>query len=156
MKRILILVAVLLLSSALSWAQTAGTAPAPVADPRTGGGHCQLPNLAGLTPEQRAAAVLNAGLQVTYADVVVGSPYPACPTTFKCNSIDNCKAGSVCNFTVIGRCCHDGSAVLCCQDGGDIAVDRCACECPLNGGGCSTVCLNSTNVSISCFLVPAS
>ena len=58
MKRALILVAVLLLSSTLSWAQTAGTAPAP--DPRTGGGHCQLPNLAGLTPEQRAIAALNA------------------------------------------------------------------------------------------------
>jgi hypothetical protein len=155
MKRILILVAVLLLSSALSWAQTAGTAPAPVMDPRTGGGHCQLPNLAGLTPEQRAAAILNAGLKMTSADIGVGSPYPACPTTFKCNSIANCQAGSICNTTVIGPCCHDGSAVLCCQDHGDIAVDRCACQCPL-GTACSLACLNSTNVSVSCFLVPAS
>src|SRR4029077_12779301 len=104
MKRILILVAVLFLMSALSWAQTAGTAPAPVADPRTGGGHCQLPNLVGLTPEQRAAAVLNAGLQVTYADT---TPVPACPVTFNCNSIANCGVGSTCNNTVLGRCCSD-------------------------------------------------
>jgi hypothetical protein len=154
MKRILILVAVLLLSSALSWAQTAGTAPAPVADPRTGGGHCQLPNLAGLTPEQRAVAALNAGLQMTYAATVTG-PTPACPTTFKCNSIANCQAGSVCSATFLGHCCRDGNATLCCQDGGDIVVDRCACVCPF-GVVCSSACTSKTNVSVNCLLIPAS
>jgi hypothetical protein len=153
MKRILILVAVLFLMSALSWAQTAGTAPAPVADPRTGGGHCQLPNLAGLTPEQRAAAILNAGLQVTYADTVVGLP-PACPTTYNCNSVAGCATGSVCNATVLGRCCRDGNATLCCQDGGDIVVNRCGCVC--TGTVCSTACTSKTNVAVNCFLVPAS
>jgi hypothetical protein len=154
MKRILILVAVLLLSSILSWAQAAGTASAPVADPRTGGGHCQLPNLAGLTPEQRAVAALNAGLQMTYAATPVGSPYPACPTTFKCNSVAGCGAGPVCSLTVLGRCCHDGAAVLCCQDGGEIVVNRCGCVCA--GTVCSSACSTKTNVTVSCFLVPAS
>jgi hypothetical protein len=153
MKRILILVAVLFLMSALSWAQTAGTAPAPEADPRTGGGHCQLPNLAGLTPEQRAAAALNAGLQMTYADTVV-SPPPACPVTYNCNSVAGCAAGSVCSATVLGRCCRDGNATLCCQDGDDIVVNRCGCVC--TGTVCSSACTSKTNVSVSCFLVPAS
>ena len=153
MKRVVILVAVLFLMSALSWAQTAGTAPAPVADPRTGGGHCQLPDLAGLTPEQRAAAALNAGLQMTYADTVV-SPPPACPTAFNCSSIAGCGAGSVCAVSVLGRCCQDGGATLCCQDGGDINVNRCPCKC--TGPLCSSACSSKTNVTVNCFLVPAS
>lgn len=153
MKRVLILVVVLFLMSALSWAQTAGTAAAPVADPRTGGGHCQLPNLAGLTPDQRAVAALNAGLQVTYADIVV-SPPPACPTAFACNSVAGCGAGSVCTATFLGRCCRDGGATLCCQDGGDIVVTRCGCVC--TGPLCSSACSTKTNVSVNCLLIPAS
>jgi hypothetical protein len=151
MKRVLVLGVVLLLSSALSWAQAAGTAPAPVADPRGTGGRCVLPDLAGLPPAQRAAAALNAGLQLTYVDTPA---YPACPTTFSCNSIAGCAAGSICTATVIGRCCRDGGAVLCCQDGGDIAVDRCPCQCI--GPVCLSSCLSSTNVSVSCLLVPGS
>jgi hypothetical protein len=67
MKRALFLVAVLFLMSNLAWAQAAGTAPSPVADPRAGG-NCQLPDLAGLSPGQRAAAAINAGLEMTFVD----------------------------------------------------------------------------------------
>jgi hypothetical protein len=151
MQRALILVAVLLLSSTLSWAQAAGAAPAPAADPRAAGGSCLLPNLAGLSPGQREAAVLNAGLQMIYVDTPA---YPACPVTFQCNSIAGCGAGPVCAVSVLGPCCKDGSAVLCCQGGGDIVVDRCPCQC--TGPLCSSACASKTNVTVSCFLVPAS
>jgi hypothetical protein len=150
MKRILVLSVVLLLSSALSWAQAAGTAPAPVADPRAAGGRCVLPDLAGLPPGQRAAAALNAGLQLTYVDTPA---YPACPTTFACNSLAGCAAGATCTNTVLGRCCRDGGAVLCCQTG-EILEQACPCQC--TGAVCATSqCTSSTNVTVSCFLPPA-
>src|SRR5436309_12935622 len=117
MKRALFLVAVLLLMSNLAWAQAAGTAQASAADPRAGG-NCQLPDLAGLSPGQRAAAALSAGLQVTYVD----SPaVPACPVTFQCNSIAGCARGMVCSATFLGPCCSiGGGGVLCCANGGNL------------------------------------
>ncbi len=143
MKRTLFLVAVLLLTSTVAWAQAA--------DLRTAaGGNCQLPNLAGLSPGQRAAAALNAGLQVTYVDT---TPVPACPVTFNCNSIAGCGAGSTCRNTVLGRCCQDGGAVLCCQFG-EILEQQCPCQC--TGAVCSSACTSSTNVTVSCFLPPGS
>lgn len=149
MKRVAFLVAVLLLMSSLAWAQSAGPAPVPVADPRAGG-HCQLPDLAGLSPGQRAAAVINAGLQMTYVDT---APAPACPVAFSCNSIAGCGAGSTCNVTVLGRCCSDGGALLCCQTG-EILEQQCPCQC--TSTVCSSACTSRTNVTVSCFLPPAS
>jgi hypothetical protein len=150
MKRVAFLVAVLLLMSGLAWAQAAGTAPVPVADPRVGG-NCRLPDLAGLSPGQRAAAALGAGLQVTYVDT---TPTPACPVAFNCNSIAGCGAGSTCSVTVIGRCCSDGNAVLCCQFG-EIVEQQCRCQCTSTVCA-SSACTSSTNVTVSCFLPPAS
>jgi len=147
MKRALVLVAFLLFLCTTAWAQGAGGAP--VADPRAAGGKCVLPDLSGLTPAQRAAVVLNAGLQMTYVDT---NALPACPVTFSCNSIGGCVAGSVCSVSVVGPCCRDGSAKLCCQNGGEIVVDRCACQC--SGPLCSAACASHSNVTVSCFLVP--
>ncbi len=138
MKRAFVLVAFLIFSSNLAWAQAAG-------------GNCQLPDLAGLSPGQRAAAALGAGLQVTYVDT---TPVPACPVTFNCNSIAGCGAGSTCSNTVLGRCCSDGGAVLCCQFG-EILEQQCPCKCTA-GAACSSACTSSTNVTVSCFLPPGS
>lgn len=154
MKRALVLVAFLLLScTTTAWAQGAGSAP--VGDPRAAGGKCLLPDLSGLTPAQRAAAVLNAGLQMTNLDTVDPGSLPACPATFSCNSITGCGAGSTCSLTVLGPCCEDGGAKLCCSNHGEIVVDQCPCQCVL-GTVCSSACASHTNVTVSCFLVPAS
>lgn len=138
MKRALVLVAFLIFTSNLAWAQAAG-------------GNCRLPDLAGLSPGQRAAAAINAGLQMTYMDT---TPVPACPVTFNCNSIAGCGAGSTCSNTVLGRCCQDGGAVLCCQFG-EILEQQCPCKCTA-GTVCSSACTSSTNVTVSCFLPPGS
>src|SRR5947208_8546934 len=144
MKRALFLVAVLLLMSNLAWAQAAGTAPAPVADPRAGG-NCQLPDLAGLSPGQRAAAALGAGLQVTYVDT---TPVPACPVAFNCNSIAGCGQGPVCSITSLGPCCSDGGTILCCQNGGNIIEIQCACRC--TGTLCASSCAQHHQVTVNC------
>jgi hypothetical protein len=142
MKRVLVLLAVLFLSSTLTWA--AAPAPAPVADSPAGGG-CLLPDLAGLAPGQVAAAALNSGLQMIFVDT---PPVPACPVTFHCNSITGCGAGPLCSVSDIGPCCTTGAAVLCCGNGGDIIVQKCPCRC--TGEVCSVVCASSTNVTFSC------
>jgi hypothetical protein len=144
MKRALFLVAVLFLMSNLAWAQAAGTAPSPVADPRAGG-NCQLPDLAGLSPGQRAAAAINAGLEMTFVD----SPaVPACPATFQCDSIAGCARGMVCAATILGPCCNFGTGVLCCANGGSLVEVQCPCKC--TGPLCSSACASSTNVTLNC------
>ena len=145
MKRALVLFAVLLLSSTLTWAQTAGSAPAPVADPRTEGGGCQLPDLAGLAPGELPAAALNAGLQMTFE---AAPAVPACPVPFQCNSIAGCAAGPLCGISSLGPCCSSGGAVLCCANGGNIKVVTCPCKC--TGPLCSTACVNSAGISVNC------
>jgi hypothetical protein len=144
MKRALFLVAVLLLMSNLAWAQAAGTAPAPVADPRVAGG-CLLPDLGGLAPGDLPAAAINAGLQMTFVDTPL---VPACPVTFHCDSIANCVSGSVCLVGDIGPCCSFGVGTLCCGNGGTIKVKRCPCRC--TGELCSSACANSTDVRFAC------
>ncbi len=145
MKRALFLVAVLFLLSNLAWAQTAGTASAPVADPRSGGGNCQLPDLAGLSPAQVAAAALNAGLKMTFVDTPT---VPACPVTFHCDSIANCARSQACFAAILGPCCSDGSAILCCQNGGNLVETTCGCKC--TGELCSSACSQSHEVGLSC------
>jgi hypothetical protein len=144
MKRAIVLVAVLLLTSTMAWAEPAGTAPAPAADPRVAGGGCQLPDLAGLAPAQIQAAALNAGLEVTFA---AAPAVPACPVTFHCNSIANCAAGGVCSVGLLGPCCNTGGVVLCCASG-NISETRCACKC--TGPLCAVSCVHSTEVNWNC------
>lgn len=144
MKRVLVLLAVLFLSSTLTWA--AGSAPAPVANPAATGSSCLLPDLAGLAPGQVAAAALNAGLQMIFVDTP--PPVPACPVTFHCDSIAGCGTGPVCGISNLGPCCTTGTAVLCCGNGGDIIVQKCPCRC--TGPVCSAVCASSTNVTFNC------
>ncbi len=145
MKRALVLFAVLLLSSTLTWAQRAGSAPAPVADPRAAGGSCLLPDLAGLTHGQIAAAALNAGFQVTFEAALA---YPACPVTFHCNSMANCVIGPTCTVTNIGDCCSNGGTNFCCKDGADIMVTACPCRCA--SPSCPSTCLDDSEVSSTC------
>jgi hypothetical protein len=140
MKRALVLVAVLLLPSSLAWAE----APAPEGDLfAAGGGGCMLPDLAGLSPDQIAAAALGAGFQVSPHNVDV----PACPATFHCDSLTGCAAGPLCSITDIGQCCQAGDPVLCCLSG-TIKVQRCRCEC--TGPVCSVLCASSTDVRWRC------
>ena len=144
MKRALFLITVLFLLSNLAWAQ-AGTAPAPVADPRSGGGNCQLPDLAGLSPAQVAAAALGSGLKMTFVDTPAA---PACPVTFHCNSIAGCARGLVCDAVILGPCCTDGGATLCCQNGGNLVETQCGCKC--TGEVCLETCAESHEIGLSC------
>jgi hypothetical protein len=146
MKRALFLVAVLFLMSTMTWAQGAGTAPAPVADPRVAGsGNCQLPDLAGLSPGQVAVAAMGSGLKLTYVD---DPTVPACPVAFNCNSITGCGQGPVCSLTSLGPCCSEGGAILCCQGGGDIIETQCACRCTATL--CVSTCTQHHQVSVNC------
>jgi len=146
MNRALVLVAFLLFLCTAAWAQTAATAPPPAADPRVAAGGCQLPDLAGLTPEQIRAAALNAGLEVTFAATPA---FPACPVTFLCNSLTDCAAGPVCGTRLIGTCCDSGGGtIFCCPDNGNIRVFKCPCKCA--GPNCASTCLTSSNVTTLC------
>jgi hypothetical protein len=141
MKRALVLLALLLVSSTLASAQAPA---APVADPRSGGGNCPLPDLAGLAPGEVPAAALNAGLQVAFAS----SPaVPACPVVFHCNSIGACAAGGVCSATILGQCCGTGGVVICCATGNFVEV-RCPCKC--TGPLCAAQCIHSSEVAFNC------
>src|SRR5262245_2440978 len=92
LKRPLLLLVALLLMASLAWAAE----PAPNADPLAdSGGGCMLPDFAGLSPEQTAAAAIAAGLQMAPTEVQV----PPCPTTFSCSSLTSCAAGSPCTVT---------------------------------------------------------
>jgi hypothetical protein len=96
MKKALVLVAILLLTSGLAWAEgTASGAAAPEAvgqansSPAEGG--CTLPDFTGLSPDQQLAAALAAGFQLNGA---VDRQVPVCPTVFSCTSITNCGVGA--------------------------------------------------------------
>src|SRR5262245_61778824 len=131
MKRALILVAVLLCTCSVAWAETS----APAADPLAGsGGGCTLPDLAGLSPEPIAAAALQAGLQIAPTEVQV----PPCPTTFSCNSITNCGAGTPCTVSFIGPCCKPATGPNICCANGNIKKTQCPCVC--TGNPCAVVC----------------
>ena len=141
MKRTLLLAAVLLLTCSLAWAEEAPPADALFAD---SGGGCRLPDLAGLSPEQAAAAALQAGLQTSFHEVQV----PACPVKFDCGSIFNCGIGPLCSLTDIGACCQtSGGPILCCTNG-TIKVRQCPCQC--TGNPCAISCPNSTDVKWRC------
>lgn len=146
MKRMLVFVAALFLMSGLAWAggESSGGAPAIQSLLAEGGG-CKLPNLAGLSPEQRAAAALGAGFQISPTTVST----PACPVTFNCNHLRGCAAGTVCSLGNIGPCCDAGGGdVICCANYGNIWVVDCACEC--TGFNCSPLCETSVDVQWSC------
>jgi len=141
MKRTLILVAVLLCTCSVARAET----PAPASDLFAGsGGGCVLPDLAGLSPEQIAAAALGAGFQPSPSEKQV----PICPVKFDCTSLTGCAAGPACTLTDIGPCCATSGAVICCTSG-TIKVVRCPCQC--TSTVCSTtVCTSSTDVKWHC------
>jgi hypothetical protein len=141
MKRVMILIVVLLCTWSVAWAETSAPASGFLADSGDG---CMLPDLSGLSPDQIAAAALQAGLQAAPNEVQV----PACPTTFSCNSITNCGAGTVCTVSIIGPCCKSAvGPVLCCVSG-NIKVTRCPCVC--TGNPCAVLCGTSTDVKLSC------
>jgi hypothetical protein len=140
MKRTPILFAALLLTAGLAWAAEPATHDDLFAD---SGGGCMLPDLAGLSQEQIAAAALQAGLQASPTEVQV----PACPVKFDCSSIFNCGIG-VCAIADIGACCQTtGGPILCCISG-TIKVRTCPCVC--TGNPCSFTCVNSTDVKWRC------
>lgn len=154
MKRALVLVATLMLSAGLAWAETpavpapaGGDSPAAVeghaADPAVEGGGCLLPDLAGLSQDEASAVALGAGFQTASTAAAV----PACPTSFRCSSLTNCAKGSPCSITDIGTCCSQSGLVLCCTSG-TIKVRECPCRC--TAFHCLYQCVLSNDVQWSC------
>jgi hypothetical protein len=141
MKRTLSLVAVLLLTCSIAWAEETASAPDPVAD---SGGGCMLPDLAGMSPEQITAAALEAGFQPAPNNVQV----PVCPVTFHCNSITNCGIGPLCALGNLGQCCNAGGGLTLCCISGTIKVKTCPCRC--TGNPCNIQCPNSNEVNWGC------
>ncbi|HEX4962504.1 MAG TPA: hypothetical protein VF173_16840 [Thermoanaerobaculia bacterium] len=133
MKRTLVVAAILLFTASLAWAEVPP------------GGGCMLPNLAGLSPEQAAAAAFAAGFETSTA---VNAAVQPCATPFQCSSIGNCAAGPLCGITDIGQCCSIGGGTLCCASGGTIKVVTCPCQC--TSRLCSLACVNSSDVSMFC------
>lgn len=132
MKRMLVFVGALFLACGLAQAGQ--------------GGGCKLPDFTGLSADQRMAAALGAGFQLSPTSVST----PACPVTFNCNQLRGCSAGSVCSFGNIGPCCDPGGGtIICCESPGNIWVTDCACEC--TGPNCSPLCETSVDVQWSCF-----
>jgi len=145
MQRTLVLIATLLLTGSLAWAEAPVVGATPTAaDPRLTGGGCTLPDLAGLTREQLAAAALQAGFQMKAASA---EDIQACPTVFHCNSLVGCDAAPLCSLTDIGQCCSTSGAIICCTSG-HIIVKRCRCEC--TGPVCSVLCPGSQEVDRTC------
>ena len=147
MKRTLFFVVALFLVSGLAWAggESSGGAPVPTAEPLFAeGGGCTLPDLSGLSAEERMSAALAAGFQVSPTPAAI----QACPVTFHCNSITNCAAGPVCGLADIGQCCNSGGGVILCCTSGTIKVQRCPCQC--NGNPCAIQCVNSTDIRWGC------
>ena len=141
MPRTLLLLVTLLLMASLAWAE--GPAPSVDLFANSGGG-CMLPDLAGLSPEQLAAAALQAGFQASPAEVQV----PACPVKFDCTSLFHCGVGPVCSITDIGACCQtSGGPIICCISG-TIKVQQCPCKCTANP--CLISCPSSTDVKWRC------
>jgi len=149
MKRTLILAAILLLTAGLASADPADTLsvdPVPTLDEifaADEGGGCELPDFSGMSEEEIAQAALEAGFGMEPIQAAV----PACPNTFKCNSITNCAKGPICAITDIGQCCGRGGLVLCCISG-TIKVQTCPCQC--TGTFCSLLCVSSNDVSFRC------
>ena len=122
MKRVLVLLAVLFLIHSLAWAEE--TQRAPQAAPA--GGHCVLPDLSQLSPDQVMIAALQAGLEIT--PKTSDAPIMACPTLSQCSDVPGCGlSGGVCTSAILGKCCTTGAAVLCCPN--EIVVTRCPCHC---------------------------
>lgn len=149
MKRTLLLVSALVLAAAPTWAAPAtstddGAAVQPAATLADDGGGCVLPDLAGLSDDEVAAASLASGLEIPAA---TPAAVPVCPTTFRCNSITNCAAGPLCGITDIGQCCSMAGLIRCCVSG-TIKVKTCPCQCtaPL----CAFSCVNSAEVTSRC------
>src|SRR5262245_36151925 len=141
MKRALILVAVLLFACSVAWAEESASYNALFAG---SGGGCMLPDLSGLSPEQVAAAALQAGFQTSPSEVQV----PACPVNFDCTSLFHCGVGPLCSITDIGACCQtSGGPIICCVNG-TIKVQQCPCKCTANP--CLISCPNSTDVKWRC------
>jgi len=152
-KKSLILVVALLLSAGLAWAEepVPGTASpdvsflATVAAPAEAAaqeGGCALPDLAGLSEDEKEAALLAAGFEP--------SPTAAewtCPVRFSCTSLTNCGIGPACGETDIGPCCTGGGHTYCCLFG-TIKVTTCPCKC--TAPACASACVNSSNVQWSC------
>lgn len=149
MKKALVLVAILLLTSSLAWAEGTPGAAAPEtvgqADPGPAEGSCTLPDFAGLSPDQQLAAALAAGFQLNGA---VNRQTPMCPTVFSCSSLTNCGVGGPCSTTDIGDCCVNGVGATICCFGGTIKVRRCPCHC--TGRPCAIQCTTSDDVSLQC------
>ena len=140
MKRTLLLVAVLLFTCSLAWAEEA----APQGDVATdSGGGCMLPDFTGMSADQVMAAGLAAGLQIAPTEVQV----PPCPTTFLCSSLTNCGAGA-CSVTPIGQCCMPpaGPPAFCCING----IKKITCPCVCTGNPCLALCGTSTEVRFHC------
>jgi hypothetical protein len=149
MKRTLVLIALLLLTCSLAWAEepapgTSAGAPLGGSIASDSGGGCMLPDLTGLSQEQILAAALEAGFQVSPTDVQI----PPCPTTFSCTSIPNCGAGTPCTVSIIGQCCKPAGAPPICCANGPIKEKRCPCVC--TGSPCAFQCINSTDVKLIC------
>ena len=136
MKRTLTLVACLLVAATAAWAE----------GPAASAGACMLPDLTGLSPDQAAAAALEAGFSL---EVRKAAAAPLCPITFRCTSILNCTASLQCSQTELGPCCTVPSGITLCCTEGTIWVKQCPCRCtPTNP--CSTECTNSTDVTKLC------
>ena len=149
MKKALVLVAILLLTSSLAWAEGTSAVAAPEvvgqADPGSAEGGCTLPDFTGLSPDQQLAAALAAGFQMNGA---VNRQVPICPTVFHCTSIMNCGAGSPCTTTDLGQqCCASGGGQICCASG-TIKVRQCPCVCTTSP--CLAQCTASTDVTLHC------
>lgn len=142
MNRTLVLVALLLLSlSSLAWAEgPATTGPGPA------GGRCVLPDLSRLSPDQAAAAVIQAGFEVSTASSPT-TTVPDCPSTFRCSDIEGCGASMACFGFGIGPCCKTGGgAIACC--GSNILVVSCPCQCVFED--CPHQCGQSSQLTWSC------
>jgi hypothetical protein len=158
MRKALVLVAILLLTSSLAWAEgAAGAIAAPEArgqaDTGASGGGCTLPDFTGLSRDQRVAAALGAGLQVSRA---VNALTPLCPTSFfYCTTITNCKVGSSCTYENLGQCCDLGDGDLLCCAQGSLKFRHCLCTC--SAYPCPLECLDSTDARLVCvgFEAPA-
>jgi hypothetical protein len=151
MRASLILVVALLLTPGLAWAADAaptGAAPASQAvapdDSALEGGGCMLPDLAGLSQDDAAVALREAGFDLSPMDAAT----PACPTSFSCSSITNCGIGPLCSVADIGPCCTVSPGLGVCCISGTIKVRNCPCKC--TGNPCNIVCPNSSDVKWRC------
>ncbi len=144
MKRAWILFGGLLLVLGLA-AQAAPAEPEWLEAAAAEGGGCNLPDVAGLSEAEAAAAALAAGFELPEPTAMAP---PACPVNFACNSIGNCAAGPLCSLTVLGPCCTTTTGLRICCLSGSIKVTQCPCRC--SGSPCAIQCVSSSNLSWSC------